>query len=98
MNEMTRLKTDRAAPPRLTTAILVGKHVVVRRPIPRTPYHTYTVMDGNTPVWSLMSYPDADECEHAIWRHRAAAVQADQTKIRRPVARTGARRAKKGAL
>lgn len=98
MNVHIFTQADRNAP-RVAVALLVGKHVVIRRPIPRTPYHTYTTMDGDTPVWSIMSHPDPEDCERAIRQHRASNT-GDSTPPRRPARRAiaGATRAKRGAL
>lgn len=54
--------------------LTVGPHTVIRRPIPRTPHYTYTVMDGDTPVLVDMSYPSEELCGEAIRKARGNAV------------------------
>lgn len=60
--------------PMPVATLAVGSYTVIRRPIPRTPHYTYTVMDGNTPVLVDMSYPTEDLCAEAIRRAQAVAV------------------------
>ncbi len=78
-------------------ALAVGPHTVIRRPIPRTPHYTYTVMDGNTPVLVDMSYPTEELCAAAIRKARGIVVPLP--KRGRPASRaiTGTTRAKRAA-
>lgn len=61
--------------PMPVATLAVGPYTVIRRPIPRTPHYTYTVMDGNTPVLVDMSYPTEDLCAEAIRKAHEVVVQ-----------------------
>lgn len=76
----TYVKYDPMAP-RATTPIMVGKHVVARRPLHGSVHTLYMVMDGSTIVSTSISVPDASHCDAAIDRHRRkqAASLADKT-------------------
>lgn len=78
--------------------LTVGTFTVVRRPIPRTPYYSYTVMDGATPVLTDMSYPTEDICASAVRQAREIVVPFPN-RAGRPARRaiTGTTRPKRAA-
>lgn len=53
-----------------TVVLQVGAFAVLRRSIRGSLYNSYSVMDGATPVWTIMSYPSEAECAVAIRLHR----------------------------
>ncbi|WP_244122228.1 beta-hexosaminidase [Burkholderia latens] len=55
-----------------TTPILVGKHVVGRRPLPDGLYTEYLILDGNEIAAKQISIPSEGDCETAIKRLRDA--------------------------
>lgn len=57
--------------PRPTAPLLVGKYVVHRRPLPRTPLTVYMIMLGNVVVGTQVSIPSAADCDAASRRERA---------------------------
>ncbi|RKP46665.1 beta-hexosaminidase [Pararobbsia silviterrae] len=67
--------------PRPTTPILVGPHVVARRPYSTTQYTLYTIMDGDTPVRSQLSMPGVDDCASAIRKHRAEVASRETRSV-----------------
>lgn len=76
----TFVKYDPMAP-RATTPMMVGQHVVARRPLHGSVHTLYMIMDGSTAVHTSISTPDADDCRTAIAKHqrRTAAALADKT-------------------
>ncbi|CRY44733.1 beta-hexosaminidase [Burkholderia pseudomallei] len=66
-----------------TSPILVGKHVVMRRPLVDGVYIEYLIMDGNTVAAKQISIPDESTCADAIKRLRAA-THAEPEKHSRP--------------
>ncbi|WP_322105873.1 beta-hexosaminidase [Paraburkholderia sp. J41] len=67
--------------PRPTTPVMVGKHVVGRRPLLGSIYTLYTIFDGKDIVRTQISVPSEDDCASAIRRHRTsqAASMAEST-------------------
>lgn len=83
----TRVPYDPTAP-RPTTPIMVGKHVVARRPVPNTMYTLYMILDGSAVCRSQISYPSVEECDAAVTRHRAAiAREAAGNDVKRVIAK-----------
>lgn len=76
----TYVKYDPMAP-RATTPMMVGQHVVARRPLHGSVHTLYMIMDGSTVVHTSISTPNADDCHTAITKHqrRTAAALADKT-------------------
>lgn len=74
----TIVKYDPMAP-RPTTPVMVGKHVVARRPLSGSVHTLYLILDGAEVVQTLISYPSEGDCETAVTRHRRklAAQMAD---------------------
>ncbi|WP_257835042.1 beta-hexosaminidase [Burkholderia glumae] len=69
---------------RPTTPILVGRTVVMRRPLPDSIYTEYRIMDGDIVVRTQISMPSIDDCQTAInasRRRRQAAELAASTAI-----------------
>ncbi len=83
--------------PMPVATLAVGPYTVIRRPIPRTPHYTYTVMDGNNPVLVDMSYPTEELCAEAV--RKAHGVVVPLPKRGRPARRaiTATTRAKRAA-
>jgi hypothetical protein len=69
----TIVRYDPAAP-RPTTPILVGKHVVARKPLADSVHTLYMILDGATVVGTSISAPDEHDCASAISRHRRASA------------------------
>ncbi|CAE6880377.1 beta-hexosaminidase [Paraburkholderia domus] len=67
--------------PRATTPMMVGKHVVARRPLHGSVHTLYMILDGSTVVSTSISVPNDYDCESAINKHRRkqAASLADKT-------------------
>jgi hypothetical protein len=59
--------------PRATTPMMVGKHVVARRPLAGSVHTLYMIMDGNAVVGTSISVPNWGDCESAIAKHRLSA-------------------------
>ncbi|MFL9883094.1 beta-hexosaminidase [Paraburkholderia agricolaris] len=77
----TYVKYDPMAP-RATTPIMVGKHVVARRPLHGSVHTLYMILDGSTVVSTSISVPNEYDCDAAINKHRRkqqAASLADKT-------------------
>ncbi|MFM0595353.1 beta-hexosaminidase [Paraburkholderia dilworthii] len=76
----TFVKYDPMAP-RATTPMMVGQHVVARRPLHGSVHTLYMIMDGSPVVHTSISTPNADDCQAAITKHqrRTAAMLADKT-------------------
>ncbi|KVD73986.1 hypothetical protein WS62_07780 [Burkholderia sp. ABCPW 14] len=55
-----------------STPILVGKHIVMRRPLVDGVYTEYLIMYGNRIAARQISIPDESDCAAAINRLRAA--------------------------
>lgn len=76
---------------RPSTPIMVGGHVVMRRPLPNSVHTLYMIMDGVTVVRTQISYPDALDCTAAIAAHRrsraAKAAAGDVIKKAKRVAK-----------
>ncbi|AIO40590.1 putative beta-hexosaminidase [Burkholderia cenocepacia] len=66
-----------------TSPILVGKHVVGRRPLPDGLYTEYLILDGNEIAAKQISIPSEGDCETAIKRLRDAkrALEAATTHV-----------------
>lgn len=77
---VARYERDRQLP---TSPILVGKHVVMRRPLVDGVYIEYLIMDGNTIAAKQISIPDESTCATAIKSLRAA-TRAEPEKHSRP--------------
>ena len=67
--------------PRPTTPVLVGKHVVARRPLHGSIHTLYMILDGSTVAATSISVPNAHDCETALTNHRRkqAASMAEKT-------------------
>ncbi|KWC82744.1 hypothetical protein [Burkholderia cepacia] len=81
LHTIVRYNRDHRRP---STPILVGQHVVMRRPIPDAIETEYLIMDGNEVVRRQVSIPSEGDCESAIYASRLkrkAAEQAAQNAI-----------------
>lgn len=68
--------------PRPTTPMLVGKHVVARRPLHGSIHTLYMILDGSDVVSTSISVPNEHDCETAINRsRRKSAASMTQTLI-----------------
>lgn len=56
--------------PRPTTPMMVGEHVVARRPLQGSVHTLYMILDGTDVVRTSISVPSADDCRDAINAHR----------------------------
>jgi len=76
----TYVKYDPMAP-RATTPMMVGKHVVARRPLHGSVHTLYMIMDGSAVVSTSISVPDECDCNTALIKHRRkqAASLTDKT-------------------
>lgn len=89
--------------PRPTTPLQVGKYVVHRKPLARTPMTVYTIMLGNVVVGTQVSMPSRADCDAASTRERsrlaalAQAQAARDAKIADSDAKARATRAKRKA-
>jgi hypothetical protein len=65
--------------PRATTPMLVGKHVVARRPLHGSVHTLYMILDGSDVVGTSISVPNESDCETAInkSRRKSAASMAE---------------------
>lgn len=61
---------------RPTTPVMVGKHVVARRPLPDSVHTEYLILDGAEIVAKQISYPSEDDCATAVSRNRKAKAAA----------------------
>ncbi|MCS3394175.1 hypothetical protein NX868_23655 [Burkholderia thailandensis] len=77
---VARYERDRQLP---TSPILIGKHVVMRRPLVDGVYIEYLIMDGNTIAAKQISIPDEATCANAIKRLHAA-TRTEPEKHSRP--------------
>jgi hypothetical protein len=68
-----------------TTPILVGTHVVYRKPLPGTRMTQYLVMDGAQVIKVQISYPSESDCRLAIEAHRAKSPVRLVSTRRKPV-------------
>ncbi|NYH13451.1 hypothetical protein [Paraburkholderia bryophila] len=61
--------------------MMVGQHVVARRPLHGSVHTLYMIMDGSTVVHTSISTPNADDCHAAITKHtrRVAAALTEKT-------------------
>ncbi|VVD76679.1 hypothetical protein PEP31012_00879 [Pandoraea eparura] len=77
---MSTISYDPMAP-RPTSPLLIGKYVVHRKPLARTPMMVYMIMLGNVVVGTQISIPSIADCDAASKRERArlAAVAEAQT-------------------
>lgn len=93
----THVKYDPMAA-RATTPMMVGKHVVARRPLQGSVHTLYMIMDGNAVVGTSISVPNASDCDAAINKHRRsqAASMTDKT-IDNAKRKSGAFRVKEAA-
>lgn len=67
---------------RPTTPMLVGKHVVARRPLHGSVHTLYMILDGAEVVSTSISVPNEYDCETAINRNRRkSAASLAQTAI-----------------
>lgn len=89
--------------PRPTTPLLVGKYVVHRKPLARTPLTNYMIMFGGVIVGTQVSMPSLADCDAASnrERNRRAAIEEAQAartaKIEACNAKARATRAKRKA-
>lgn len=74
----TVVRYDRDAR-RPSTPILIGKTVVMRRPIPDSIHTEHLIMDGNDVVRTQISIPSEGDCESAINAARRRRQAAEQT-------------------
>jgi len=76
----TYVKYDPMAP-RATTPMMVGKHVVARRPLHGSVHTLYMILDGSAVVGTSISVPNEYDCDAAVNKHRRkqAANLADKT-------------------
>lgn len=67
--------------PRATTPLMVGKHVVARRPLHGSVHTLYMILDGSAVVGTSISVPNEYDCDAAVNKHRRkqAANLADKT-------------------
>jgi hypothetical protein len=56
--------------PLASTPVMVGKYAVARRPLANSVYTLYMILDGTDVVGTSISYPNEDDCETAVKRHR----------------------------
>ncbi|MCA8351655.1 beta-hexosaminidase [Burkholderia cepacia] len=90
----TIVRYDRDAR-RPSTPILVGKTVVMRRPIADSVHTEYLIMDGHDVVRRQISIPSEGDCESAInaaRRQRQSAEQAAKAAIEHAAQRAKPRR------
>ncbi|HDR9028731.1 TPA: beta-hexosaminidase [Burkholderia vietnamiensis] len=78
---------------RPSTPILIGKHVVMRRPIPDAIETEYLIMDGNEVARRQVSIPSEGDCESAISASRLKRKAAEQ--VARDAIANAARQAKR---
>ncbi|MGF7130501.1 hypothetical protein P3T40_001976 [Paraburkholderia sp. EB58] len=68
--------------PRATTPMLVGKHVVARRPLLGSVHTLYMILDGTDVVGTSISVPSEVDCFDAINKsRRKSAASMAQTAI-----------------
>jgi len=76
----TYVKYDPMAP-RATAPMMVGKHVVARRPLHGSVHTLYMILDGSAVVGTSISVPNEYDCDAAVNKHRRkqATNLADKT-------------------
>lgn len=78
---------------RPTKPFAIGKYVIHRKPLTRTPMTVYVIMLGNIVVGSQVSMPTAADCDTASTRERARLAAIESAKATRD-ANTAASEAK----
>lgn len=69
--------------PRPTSPLLIGKYVVHRKPLARSPMTVYMIMLGNEVVGTQVSMPSVADCDAASKRERARLAAIADTKAGR---------------